>query len=186
VTRFDPDARPDKDAESGVNSAGTTITPMEAVIDAKSSKKLHAAAELTEQIVEERAKRKSEPIHMEGLRPLPSGLPRLPNGMIPGGSDATSLVPSMRRTIPAPFVRPSVSGGRHGKTWAYLPADQVVPEDIVVDFGRVEFTSENTLYETIAGVRAAVGVEVRLVNVLDEVRKFDPSEQLRVFRKHAG
>jgi hypothetical protein len=186
MTKWDSSARPDPDAESGVRDDGTTITPIEAVIDGKSSKKLHAAAEMSAQISEERQKRASAPVHMEGLKPLPAGMARMPNGVIPGGSDATTLVPSMRRSVPAPFKRESVNVGRHGKTWQYLPADQVAPGDIVVDFGRVVQRASRIRYGEIAGRKVAVGDEILLVNPLEEVRPFDPADQIRVFRVHGG
>jgi hypothetical protein len=185
VTKWDSNARPDPDAESGVReSDGTTITPIEAVISGKSSKKLHAAAELTEQITEERAKRQSEPVHLEGLKPLPPGMPRLPNGVIPGGSDATTLVPSMRRTIPAPYKRDRIAIDHHGKTWAYMAAEKVQPDDIVVDFGKIEWAALSTIYDEVAGVRAAVDVEVCMCNIAGQTKTFDPAEQIRVFRVH--
>jgi hypothetical protein len=165
-------------------SDGTTITPIEAVISDKSSKKLHAAAELSEQISEERAKRQSEPVHMDGLKPLPSGLPHLPNGVIPGGDLATTLVPSMRRTIPDPYQRDRIAIDHHGKTWAYMAADQVEPDDIVVDFGKVEWAAASTIYDEVAGVRAAVDVEVCMCNIAGQTKTFAPTEQIRVFRVH--
>ncbi len=187
MTRFDPDARPDPDAESGVNSEGTTITPMEAVISGQSSKKLHAQAELSAQIMEERQKRAAEPVHMEGLKPLPPGLPRLPNGVIPGGSDALTMVPSMRRSIPAPYRRESINIGRHGKTWAYAQAGSVQPGDLVVDFGKIAAASEELIYdEVVPGIKAPVRAEIRLVNIAGEVRIFGQAEQIRIFRKHEG
>jgi hypothetical protein len=184
VTKWDSNARPDPNAESAMRDDGTMITPLEAVISDKSSRKLHAAAELSEQIADERQKRATEPVHMEGLKPLPPGLPRLPNGVIPGGSDATTLVPSMRKTIPAPYQRDRISAGRHGKTWAYMSAEEVVPGDLVVDFGLVDARSEVTSYAMVAGREVAVGVEIYLWNIADAEKVFDPAEQIRVFRKH--
>ncbi len=184
MTKWDSSARPDPDAESAYRDDGTLVTPIEAVISEQSSSKLHAAAELSEEIAEERSKRASEPIHMEGLRPLPPGMPRLPNGVIPGGDSATTLVPSMRKTIPAPFKRERISVDHHGKTWAYMQAAEVLPGDIVVDFGMVAARSEVTCYEVVAGVKAAVGVEIHLWNILDERKVADPPDQLRVFRRH--
>lgn len=184
MTKWDPDARPVSDAEPGVRADGTTVTPIEAVLDRGATKKLHAQAEMSAQIIEERAKRASSPVHMEGLKPLPGGLPRLPNGVIPGGPDSLGMVPSMRRSIPAPFSRESISVDHHGKTWAYMAADQVQSDDIVVDFGKIAEALSRTQYNVIAGITAATGVEVLLVNIAGETRPFDPSEQIRVFRKH--
>jgi hypothetical protein len=189
VTKWDSSARPDPNAESGVReSDGATITPMEAVISEKSSKKLHAAAELTEQITEERAKRQSEPVHMDGLQPLPSGMPRLPNGVIPGGDLATTLVPSMRKTIPVPFKRESINAGRHGKTWAYMAADQVVKDDIVVDFGKIARVTPYVAHQTDPTSRGRRRIATRegivLTNIVGEDRDVGSQDQLRVFRVH--
>jgi hypothetical protein len=184
VTKWDENARPDPNAESAMRDDGTMITPIEAVVSEKSSKKLHAAAELSQQIADEREKRQSEPVHMDGLKPLPPGMPRLPNGVIPGGSAATTLVPSMRKTIPAPYQRDRIAIDHHGKTWAYMAADQVVKDDIVVDFGKVDDVWERTIYASIGGYEAAVGVQVCLLNISGETRTFAPAEQIRVFRVH--
>lgn len=185
MTRFDPEARPDPDARSDVNALGQEITPIEAVIDAKSTKKLHAQAELTEQIIAERQARAKEPVHMEGLKPLPADMPRLPNGVIPGGPGALGMVPSMRRSIPAPFQRQRIAIDHHGKTWGYATAATVEAGDIVVDFGRVGQVHQQIVYEEIAGIKAATGEQVILVNAIDgKTIVVDPSEQLRVFRVH--
>lgn len=185
MNNWDSDARPDPNAESGVReSDGTTITPIEAMISEDSSRKLHRQAALAEEIAEERQKRASAPIHMEGLQPLPQGMPRMPNGVIPGGSDATTLVPSMRKTIPAPYKRPRIAIEHHGKTWAYAKAESVVKDDLVVDFGKIAEVQQRTNYDKIAGLKVAVGVDVVLINIMDEVKVFDPTEQVRVFRVH--
>jgi hypothetical protein len=184
LNKWDSSARPDPNAESGVRDDGTVITPIEAVIDRDSSRKLHAQAELSAQIIDERAKRAAAPVHMEGLKPLPRGMPRMPNGVIPGGSGALDLVPSMRRSVPAPFSRESINVDHHGKTWAYIPADLVVKGDLVVDFGKVAESSENMIYDQIAGRRVAVGRNLIMKNVFGESRTFKPSEQIMVFRVH--
>lgn len=184
MTRFDPDARPVKDAESGVNDQGTTITPIEAVIDARSTRRLHDDASLTEQILEERKKR-AEPVHMAGLKPLPAGLRAVPGtGVIPGGEGALDLVPSVRRSIPPPFQRHRIAIDHHGKTWGYLRAEEVQRDDIVVDFGKVYALHAAISYEEVAGVEAATGVVIVLENVAGETRRFAPEDQLRVFRVH--
>jgi hypothetical protein len=188
MTKWDSSARPDPDAESAVRDDGTMITPIEAVISGKSSKKLHVAAELSEQIADERQKRQSEPVHMEGLKPLPPGMPRLPSGVIPGGSDATTLVPSMRRTIPAPYHRERISVDHHGKTWEYMAADQVVKDDIVVDFGKIAHVTPYVAHDTdptSRGRRRIASHEgIVLVNIVGERKDVRSQEQLRVFRVH--
>lgn len=198
---FDPDGQPDADARSGigVNATGE-IVPLEAGISARDTRNMHREAELAEQISEERAKR-SEPIHMEGLRPMPQELRQgLPGpGMIPGGPGALDLAPSMRRTIPPPYKRDRIAIDHHGKTWGYARASTVEPGDIVVDFGKIVQVASVVKYKDVGdigrglllnqryeftGDKVAVGTEVLLVNIAEETRPFDPDEQLRVFRVH--
>jgi hypothetical protein len=204
VTRYDSDARPADDARGGAgqNELGETVVPMEAVISEKDSRKLHAQAELTEQVIEERQKRAREPVRMEGLKPLPdamrAGVPG--HGVIPGGPGALDAAPGMRRTIPAPYQRPRISIDHHGKTWGYARADTVSPGDIVVDFGKIEEAYERVVHKNldelvdgdikydwatppyITGDQVAVGTDWVMVNIAGEVKVTDPDEQLRVFR----
>lgn len=184
MTRFDSDARPDDDARSGtgVNASGEII-PVEAAISATDTRKLHAQAELSEQILEERARRASAPLSMEGLRPLPPGTPRTPSGVIPGGPGALGMTPAMRRTKPAPFKRQRISVDHHGKTWAYVRADEVRAGDIVPGVGKVEEAGTRVTYDAIAGVRAATGSVTWLRNG-GSVTELDPAEQVLAFRVH--
>lgn len=188
MTRFDPDGRPDDDARSGIaeNEHGTTITPIEAMIDRDSTRKLHAQAELSAQILEERTKQAKAPVHMAGLKPLPDELRKAAPaaGVIPGGPDALGMTPRMARTIPAPYQRPRIAVDHHGKTWGYAAADTVEPGDIVVDFGKVERSTPYVQHELIAGVRAATVEGIILTNIAGSQLDVKSDEQLRVFRVH--
>lgn len=210
MTRYDKDARPDDDARSGIseNALGEMITPLEAVIDAGSTRKLHREAERTQEIIAERRKRAAEPVQMAGLKPLPDALkkPGTSAGMIPGGPEALGMVPRMARTIPAPYQRPRIAIDHHGKTWAYAPAETVEPGDIVVDFGKVEMVDQQVVHGLVGDyvpkldwdvapyllqgatpddpALVAVGVVVVVRNVAGVVREFEPGQQIRVFRVH--
>lgn len=194
MTRFDSSARPDDDARSGIseNAEGTTITPIEAVISKKDSSKLHRQAEFAEQIIEERQKRVSEPVHLAGLKPLPAEMRKniAPSGVIPGGPDALSQVPSMRRAVPPPYQRPRISIDHHGKTWAYLQAHQVREGDIVVDFGKIlsvtPYLRHETRFNPDTGrqLRVATHEGILLTNIAGGSRDHNAREQLRVFRVH--
>jgi hypothetical protein len=205
LNNWDSNARPDPDAESGENASGQ-ITPIESVISAKDSKNLHRQAELSEQIIEERQKRAAEPVHMEGLRPLPPEIrATLPGpGQLPGGPDALGLAPGMRRSVPAPFKRDRIAVDHHGKSWAYAPAWSVQPGDIVVDFGKIAENNNRITYKDISevvvgevvhlssalrdagGEQVAVGTDYLLVNIDGKEKVVSPTDQLRVFRVHEG
>lgn len=197
MTKFDPDAKKDPDAHPDVNDAGDTITPVEAVISHKDTRKLHAQAEEGErelrkhldyeqERLESQARKRSEPIRMDALKPLPPaqiGI-QVPRGTIPSGPDALSRTPSMRRTKPAPFQRQRIAIDHHGKTWGYLRADQVQVGDMVVDVGRVESLGIKAIREKVAGHDVLTGERVLMMNPLGEMREFGRDEQLRVFRVH--
>ena len=174
----------DPDAVSDTNERGHTITPLEAMIDHGSTKKLHAMAEMAEQQTEERIKRHSEPIRMAGLKPLPPDVPRLGPGQIPAGPDALGMTPSVRRSIPEPFQRSRIAIDHHGKTWAYARADSVAKGDILVDFGRVEIAVTQGKREVIAGHSVLTGEVIILVNPENKVRECGLEDQLYVFRVH--
>ena len=56
--------------------------------------------------------------------------------------------PQVRRVIPAPFKRPSMTAGSHGKTWRHIRADKIRPDDIIPDIGLVTAVKEETVYST--------------------------------------
>lgn len=178
MTRYDSKGTPAVSGKAvGRNSEGQTITPLEAVFDRQSVDQLHEKAE-----AEIKA---PEPVHLDGLSAVRRRGGMGP-GMLPAG-DGTSIpmVPRMTRTIPAPHQRQRIAAGRHGKTWAYLPAEEVRKDDIVVDFGKVDEAWPRLVVAEIAGVgRVPVRAEVVLVNIVGNAMVVPESEQLRVFRVH--
>jgi hypothetical protein len=184
---WDSSARPDPDATAAENSQGEMITPIESVMTGKDVKNIHRQAELSAEIIEERRKRAAEPIHMDGLKPLPPGARMgLPgHGQIPGGPDALGLAPSMRRSVPEPFQRQRISIDHHGKTWGYVRAELVEPGDLVVDFGKVHDKTFVLTREDLAGYEdVATEATVLLTNVTGSARKFGMADQLQVFKVH--
>lgn len=187
IGKFDPEGKVDDDARSGIaeNEQGEVITPLEAAIAAKDTKNMHREAERAQEILDERRKRAKEPVHMDGLKPLPPGVN-------PGGGPTqlqlgvpmeAGTQPSMRRSIPPPFKRKRIEIEHHGKSWAYLRAEQVRPGDQVVDVGLVNEVGTRVLHEEVNGVWAATGAVIQLWNN-DAVTEVDPDEQVRVFRVH--
>jgi hypothetical protein len=180
VTRYKARGKPGAGKRSvGRNSEGRTITPIEAVLAKQDVDKLHEKAEA----------KTPEPVRLDGLTAVrargaagPRGGP-LP-GVLPGGDGSSiPLMPRITRTIPAPYARPRIEGGHHGKTWAYAPAESVEPGDIVVDFGKVAEAWPRLVMDEIAGIgQVPVSAEVVLVNIIGDQMAVPEEEQLRVFR----
>ena len=76
---------------------------------------------------------------------------------------------TIRRATPAPFERPSVELGRHGRVWEFVVAEEVSVGDTVADFGVVAQTG-----------RMARG-DVVMVNPAGKVESFPADRQVRVF-----
>lgn len=131
--------------------------------------------------IETASKLPTQPVHAETLRPITRGEA---NRRTTISGDTLPSMPAPRRVIPAPFQRPSVRGGTHGKTWQNVRADQVVPGDIIPEIGLVIHTHELLERETVAEVDE---VPTRVVFVITSLsgdrHKFIPEHQLRVFRK---
>lgn len=143
----------------------------------------------------------AQPVHAGQLRPISSAEAahrRTFNG------DTLPDFPQSRRVIPAPFQRPSINGGRHGKSWQYVPASQIAKDDIVPDVGLVTDVREETVYATVGEVlgvepgqliapdttlaaeeKVAVGIAVVVISKGGTVRAFRQGDQVRVFRKDA-
>jgi hypothetical protein len=128
---------------------------------------------------EKAARAASGPVHAEDLRPISRA-----EAAARTTFDGHSLpdVPAPRRVIPAPFRRPQVTGGSHGKTWQPVRADQVRPGDIIPDLGRVTRVDEHGIYEDIGGHDALTGIEVVLTGAGGVVRVLDCADQVRAFR----
>lgn len=80
---------------------------------------------------------RKQPIHAEDLVPVSARDPRIAGRTTFDGSSLPA-VPSTRRVIPAPFRRPRLEIGQHGRTWQRMRADLVRDGDTVVDVGLVE------------------------------------------------
>jgi len=121
------------------------------------------------------------PVHAETLRPITRGEANLKTTF-----DGQSLpnMPAPRRVIPPPFQRPSVSGGKHGKSWQNVRADQVRKGDIIPEIGLVLDVSERLVRETIAEVdEVPTRVVFKVTGAGGIEQSFAPDAALRVFRK---
>jgi len=130
--------------------------------------------------VERQSAAASSPVHAEDLRPI-SGAEAARRTTFDG--EHLPSMPARRRVIPAPFARPSVRGGTHGKTWQRVRADQVRAGDIVPDVGLVTSVRERLCRETVAGVAGvATRVEFVLTGAGGVTLAFSPDGQVQVFR----
>jgi len=130
--------------------------------------------------VERQTAAASSPVHAEDLRPI-SGAEAARRTTFDG--EHLPAMPARRRVIPAPFARPSVCGGTHGKTWQRVRADQVRKGDIVPGVGLVALVHERLRRETVAGVAGvATRVEFVLTGAGGVIQAFSPGEQVQVFR----
>lgn len=135
------------------------------------------------QSAEDATRAASEPVHAEDLKPISKAEAARRTTF---SGEALPALPATRRVIPAPFQRPSVCGGTHGKTWQRVPARQVAEGDIVPDVGLVADVEERLLRETVAGIaEVAVGSEIVVTGAGGAVKAFRPAAQVRVFRTSA-
>lgn len=89
--------------------------------------------------------RAAAPVHAEDLTPISpaeAAARRTQHG------ESLPSMPVMRKVIPPPFRRPSVTGGSHGKRWQPVRASQVRKDDIITDLGLVTDVGERTVYRT--------------------------------------
>jgi hypothetical protein len=124
-----------------------------------------------------RQNKAAEPVHAEALTPItPAEAARRTT------FDGEHLpdVPQVRRVIPAPFRRPRVNGGGHGKSWQYVSPREVVIGDLVPDVGLVsEEPQEQTVYATrgaILGLEAAQVAEDDVLLATDISKEIDPGD----------
>jgi hypothetical protein len=97
--------------------------------------------------------------------------------------DTLPSMPATRRVIPAPFKRPRIDCGRHGRTWQRVLPGRVEPGDMVPGVGRVETVETVTRYETVAGVPdVAVGMKVIITGAAGTELACDPSDRIQAFR----
>lgn len=123
----------------------------------------------------------SAPVHAEDLTPISpveAAARRTQHG------ESLPSMPTMRKVIPAPFRRPSVTGGSHGKRWQLVRAGQVARGDIIPDLGLVTGTEERVIRESVAGVgEVPVRTEIAVTGAGGLTRQFRLDAQVRVFRK---
>jgi hypothetical protein len=115
-------------------------------------KALPIEAFMTDRALSELAKRNapaSEPVHAENLTAITAAEGRrrqtFSGESLPGH-------PQVRRVVPAPFRRPSITAGSHGKSYRFLHADQIKVDDIIPDIGLVTAVKEEIVYSTRAEV----------------------------------
>lgn len=120
-------------------------------------------------------------VHAETLRPITRGEA---NRRTTITGDTLPSMPAPRRVIPAPFQRPRVNGGTHGKTWQNVRADQVRKGDIIPEIGLVLDVHELLVRETVAEVdEVPTRVVFKVTGAGGIERDFAPEHQLQVFRK---
>lgn len=123
----------------------------------------------------------SSPVHGEDLIPI-SKAEAARRTTFDGESLPTTL-PKTRRVIPAPYRRDRVVGGKHGKKWHELTAEQIRRGDIVTDIGLVTWVGSRMRYETVEGVEnVAVGADIEVWGGDNNRRQYDAKETVRVFR----
>lgn len=152
------------------------------------------------------AKAGAGPVHADRLYPITRGeasrRSRFDGETLPSTS--------VRRVIPAPFQRPRIVAGSHGKSWQVIPADQVAEGDIVPDVGLVVEAYEHVVHKTLAEVLGfapgprspadpapiiekqidfgdlselvAVGTVILVRGQGGEVKAFHPDTEVQVFR----
>lgn len=140
--------------------------------------------------IERATRARDEPVHAERLVPIGPG--EAAARRTQHGQSLPSM-PAARRVIPAPFSRPRIEAGSHGKTWQWAAPGQVEPGDIVPGVGRVASVAEQVVYAdrsevTGAGAggpggRVAVGTVWLITGIAGAVRAFRPSAEVRVFRE---
>jgi hypothetical protein len=131
--------------------------------------------------IESASKLPTQPVHAETLRPITRGEANRRTTIT--GNTLPSM-PAPRRVIPAPFQRPTVNGGTHGKSWQNVRAGQVAAGDIIPEVGLVFSTHELLERETVAEVDGVpTRVSIVVTSISGDRHKFAPEHQLRVFRK---
>jgi hypothetical protein len=153
--------------------------------------------------------RRSAPVHAENLRPISratakslvegSAGPAVESELGMHGRGLPNF-PSTRRVIPAPFQRPSVTGGQHGMTWQTDVASRIAEGDMVMGIGRViTRLPDQTRYSTYGDVvgelpgltseererPVAVGTDVVCVNVVGDSYNVDVRAEVSIFRRAA-
>jgi hypothetical protein len=120
------------------------------------------------------------PVHAEDLKPISAAEAARRTTF---GGEHLPPVPASRRVIPAPYRRPRAVGGRHGKTWQSVPADEVVAGDMTELVGRVASAVPAVRREEIAGrPGVATGTDITITGIGGVAVTADAGAQVRVFR----
>ena len=93
--------------------------------------------------IERASRAKAEPVRADRLYPITAG--EAAARRTQAGAELPKM-PAPRRVIPAPFQRPRVTGGSHGKAWQEIRAENLSLGDIVPGVGRVVARSVRTVY----------------------------------------
>jgi len=141
--------------------------------------------------IEKATAAKSEPVRAENLIPI---TPASAAARRTQHGESLPAMPSMRRVIPAPYQRPRISAGSHGKSWQSCRADQVAEGDIVPGVGQVVYAQEKVVYTPLSDYRpqlepgtpadtmVAAGLEVVLAGKGGVVVVHHPDTMVQVFR----
>jgi hypothetical protein len=131
------------------------------------------------QAAEDATRASSAPVHAGDLTPVSAA-----EAARMATFDGQSLPRvTRRRVIPAPYRRPRISGGRHGKTWQSVPADEVVPGDMTELAGKVADVRSVVRREEIAGRKdVAVGTDIIITGIGGVSAAVDVAARVRVFR----
>lgn len=144
----------------------------------------HFMSDAALQSAEDATRAAAEPVHAGDLKPI-SAAEAARRTTISG--DTLPAMPATRRVIPAPFRRQRVTGGRHGKTWQSVPADEVVKGDMTECVGVVGDVASVIRRETVAGrAGVATGTDVVLTGIGGVAVAVDAASRVRVFRAAAG
>jgi hypothetical protein len=144
--------------------------------------------------VEAQSRAAATPVHAEQLIPISAAEGRRRRTF---SGEGLPDFPQARRVIPPPFRRPSISAGRHGKTWGFIEAQSILNDDLIIGIGLVVAVEEKVVYATKAelgislpGVdedfeeRVAIGIAIVVTGKGGEVRAFRERDQVKVFRRH--
>lgn len=129
------------------------------------------------------------------------------------GGETLPDMPQVRRVVPAPFRRPSITAGGHGKSYRFIRADKIREGDIIPDIGLVREVRTETVYRSrgeVIGVwdtddglptlpttldgkqfdfgsldeKVAVGIALLVIGVEGQLKAFREGDDVNVFRKH--
>lgn len=95
------------------------------------------------QEIERATKARETPVRADQLRPITPWEAK--QRRTQHGEELPNM-PAQRRVLPAPFQRPRINAGSHGKTWQDIPAENLSPGDIVPGVGRVVSRSSKVVY----------------------------------------